>query len=153
MTDGLDKFFNTEFNRLADAGLLRNMRAVKRSGGKIIFPAGRENGRLHIENSPLHLPQAQNNIDLPPTFTLGVRPEDIQPNENGQFPGRVALIEPLGVETVLHIQVGEQTLISLVSGMSRLDIGDEVMFDIAQDRLHFFDHDGFRVDVVKDDQS
>jgi multiple sugar transport system ATP-binding protein len=118
-----------------------------------LLPAGRENGHLHIENSLLHLPQAKNNIDLPPTFTLGVRPEDIQPNENGQFPGRVSLIEPLGVETVLHIQVGEQTLISLVSGMARLDIGDEVMFDIAQDRLHFFGHDGFRVDVAKDEQS
>lgn len=112
-----------------------------------LLPAGRENSRLHIEDSPLHLPATSVNGNLPATFTLGVRPEDVRPDENGQFPGRVALIEPLGVETILHIRTGEQTLISLVSGMSRLGIDDEIRFNVTQERLHFFDQDGQRVNA------
>jgi multiple sugar transport system ATP-binding protein len=110
-----------------------------------LLPAERTNGLVHIAQSPLQLPAPATVHALPATFTLGVRPEDVQPASDGAFTGQVALIEPLGVETILHIKVGEQTLLSTVSGMAHWRIGESVPFHIVGQRLHYFDKDGMRV--------
>lgn len=110
-----------------------------------LLPSGRENGVLQVENSPLTFPAGPETGALPQNFTLGVRPEDVQPNAEGEFTGKVVLVEPLGVETVVHIQAGEQLLLSLVAGMTPLRLGDEVRFTVIRDRLHYFDADGHRV--------
>ena len=112
-----------------------------------LFTAARENGKVTIQDSDLHLPAASNS--LPASFTLGVRPEDIVPHSEGIFSGRVGLTEPLGVETILHIQSGQQTLLSLVPGMTHLGIDDEVRFNIAAERLHYFNRDGQRIQPVE----
>ncbi len=110
-----------------------------------LLNAGRENGALHIQDSDIKMPVGDISGDLPDEFTLGVRPEDIQPHAAGEFAGKVILIEPLGVETVIHIQTGAKTLLSLVTGRTQLRIHDAVNFNIVRDRLHFFDTDGKRV--------
>lgn len=108
-----------------------------------LFAAGLENGNVFIEDSELHLPATAE--DLPASFSLGIRPEDIIPHPDGAFTGSVALTEPLGVETILHIRSGQQTLLSLVPGMTHLKIDDQVRFNIAADRLHYFDRNGKRI--------
>lgn len=108
-----------------------------------LVQARRENGRLHIEGSSLYFPAPQ--LALPESMLLGIRPEDIIPHPQGEFQGRLLLTEPLGVETILHIKAGEQTLISLVPGMTSLRIGDEVRFNTNPDRLHYFKLDRQRV--------
>jgi multiple sugar transport system ATP-binding protein len=110
-----------------------------------LIDAVRENGKAHIADSPIELPVDGAGDALPQEFTLGVRPEDIQPDAKGSYKGSVVLVEPLGVETVVHIQSGEQTLVSLVSGSTPLKIGDDVKFEIIRERLHYFDSDGNRV--------
>ena len=70
---------------------------------------------------------------------------DVQPTNDGPFTGRVALIEPLGVETLLYIKSGEQTLVSTVPGITRIQLGSDLRFDIVRERLHFFDSAGERV--------
>jgi multiple sugar transport system ATP-binding protein len=107
-----------------------------------LFKAARDNGTVLIENSELHIPSSGN---TPAQFLLGIRPEDIKPTAEGQFAGQVVLTEPLGVETILHIQSGGQTLLSLVSGMTDLKLNDTVRFNLAQDRLHYFDLEGKRL--------
>jgi len=110
-----------------------------------LISAVRENGTAHIPNSPIMLPVDGASDALPEEFILGVRPEDVQPDPKGEYGGQVALVEPLGVETVVHIQSGERMIQSLVSGMSALRIGDDVKFKIVRERLHFFDLSGNRV--------
>jgi multiple sugar transport system ATP-binding protein len=110
-----------------------------------LLPAERTNGAVHIAHSPLHLPPPATLHELPATFTLGIRPEDVQPANEGAFSGQIALIEPLGVETILHIKAGEQTLLSTVSGMAHWRIGEALRFHIVRERLHYFDADGVRV--------
>jgi len=107
-----------------------------------LFKAGQDNGTVLIENSELHIPSAG---ATPPQFLLGIRPEDVKPVGEGKFAGKLVLTEPLGVETILHIQSGGQTLLSLIPGMTDLKLNDIVRFNIAQDRLHFFDLDGKRL--------
>jgi multiple sugar transport system ATP-binding protein len=108
-----------------------------------LFEAKRENSNLYIKDSNLHLPVPE--LDLPASFLLGIRPEDVTLEPEGKFTGHVALTEPLGVETILRIKTGELTLLSLVPGMTHLGIGDEVRFNTAPERLHYFDMDGKRV--------
>jgi multiple sugar transport system ATP-binding protein len=109
-----------------------------------LLRATRENGAMYVENSPIQMGMATA-VTPPSQFTLGIRPEDIQPSGEGEFSGKVVLVEPLGLETVIHIQVGEQTILSLVPGITTLRLGGEVRFNIVRDRLHYFDGEGKRV--------
>jgi multiple sugar transport system ATP-binding protein len=106
----------------------------------------REDGSLMIAQSDLHLP-APAGVDLPGELLVGVRPEDILLTPEGKFTGKVSLIEPLGVQTVLHLRSGELTLLSLVPGMTDIRIGENVRFDILHERVHCFTLDGKRVQV------
>jgi multiple sugar transport system ATP-binding protein len=109
-----------------------------------LLEASREDTTLYVAKSTICLPIPEG-TDLPSSFLLGVRPEDVQPHSEGDFPGQIALLEPLGVETILHIKAGEQNLLSLVPGMTDLRIGDQVRFNIVRERLHYFGLDGTRI--------
>jgi multiple sugar transport system ATP-binding protein len=104
-----------------------------------------EDGTLYVTDSMIRLPIPPCEQGLPPSFLLGVRPEDVQPHKEGDFSGEVVLTEPLGVETILHIKTGEQTLLSLIAGMTDLKIGDPVRFNIVRERLHYFSPEGRRL--------
>jgi multiple sugar transport system ATP-binding protein len=110
-----------------------------------LLPAERHNGQIEITNSALHLATPSPLAALPASFTLGIRPEDVQPAAEGAFGGEISLVEPLGVETILHIQSGRQTLLSLVSGMTHWRIGETMRFNVVTEHLHFFDGEGTRV--------
>jgi multiple sugar transport system ATP-binding protein len=109
-----------------------------------LLDAALGNGKVHVQNGALELP-IPGGIELPDNFRLGIRPEDIQPDPAGEFSGTVALTEPLGVETILHVNIGDSLLTSLVPGMTPLRVGSQVRFSIAEDRLHCFDEDGDRI--------
>jgi len=110
-----------------------------------LLPATRDNGTLHINDSAIRLPLAASAAQAPTTFLLGVRPEDVKIDPAGDLRGEVILTEPLGVETVVHIRSGRQTLLSIIPGITPLVIGDAVSFTIDRDRLHFFERGGQRV--------
>lgn len=109
-----------------------------------LLEAGRENGKLNIYHSDLKLP-APPNTDTTDNLLVGIRPEDINLVADGNFAGEVALTEPLGVETIIHIKTGEQTITSIISGTAHVKIGENVRFNIAQERLHYFQADGKRI--------
>ncbi len=104
-----------------------------------LLNSSRANGNLHIDQSDIKLSLAGNGFKLPEHFVAGVRPEDVHPDAGGPFAGEVMLIEPLGVETILHIKSGQQTLLSTVSGMATWKIGEAIRFNIVREHLHFFD--------------
>jgi multiple sugar transport system ATP-binding protein len=107
-----------------------------------LMDANCEDGTLCLARSDNRVCLADvcgNGTPLPPKFILGVRPEDVRLEANGLFGGEVGLIEPLGVETLLHIKVGEQTVVCTVPGISSVRRGDMVRFNVVRERLHFFD--------------
>jgi multiple sugar transport system ATP-binding protein len=112
-----------------------------------LLKAACENSTIYIADSTVHLPMPECEEDVPSSLLLGVRPEDVQPQGDGDFPGQITLIEPLGVETILHIKTGEQTLLSLIPGMTDLRIGDQTRFNIVRERLHYFRPDGTRIPI------
>lgn len=108
-----------------------------------LYHADKENSTVHIEKSTLKITVPP--MDLPASFLVGIRPEDVNPTPTGEFAGELILTEPLGVETILHIKTGEQVITSLIPGLTDLHIGDTVHFDLLKDRLHFFDEHGDRI--------
>ncbi len=107
-----------------------------------LLPARAEGGALIVANSAIRLPVGETRHaphHLPPEFILGVRPEDVRLDPTGMFVGEIVLIEPLGVETLLHIKNGEQVIVSTVSGIAPARIGETVRFQVVRERLHFFD--------------
>jgi multiple sugar transport system ATP-binding protein len=99
---------------------------------------------LQVPQCTIRLPLPEND-GLPSSFLLGVRPEDVRIRGEGAFPGEVALIEPLGVETIVHVKAGEKNVVSLVPGMTDLRLGEQVRFDVIRPRLHYFRPDGTRI--------
>ncbi|MBN8451478.1 ABC transporter ATP-binding protein [Accumulibacter sp.] len=107
-----------------------------------LLPARRENGSLNIVQSALSVPTPTE--ATPAEVLVGIRPEDVKPG-SGDYRGKLVLTEPLGVETILHLQSGEQLLTSVVPGTVSYRLGDELPFSLARERLHFFDVDGARL--------
>ena len=110
-----------------------------------LLDTNRENGSLQVKGAAIQLEPGPEVGQLPASCLLGIRPEDIQPSADGEFSGEIALIEPLGVETIIHIKVGDQTLLCTEPGISGWRIGEPIQFHIVRDRLHYFDSDGVRV--------
>ncbi len=112
-----------------------------------LFGAARSDGVIHVSDSTLRMPAPASSV-LPATFTIGFRPEDVQIAPDGDFSGRVTLIEPLGAETVVHLKSGNRDVLSSVNGIASFPIGSEVRYRIIQERLHFFNTaDGGRLNA------
>jgi multiple sugar transport system ATP-binding protein len=104
-----------------------------------------DNGALNVKDTTIRLTPGSEVGQLPDSCLLGVRPEDIQPAADGEFSGEIALIEPLGVETIVHIKTNSQTLLCTEPGISSWRIGERVQFNIVRERLHYFDSTGTRI--------
>jgi ABC-type sugar transport system ATPase subunit len=104
-----------------------------------LFNAEASDGKIRIADSELCL-NWQSSANGRSAFTLGFRPEDVKFDLNGELSGEVMLLEPLGVETIVHIRNGKQILLGTISGISDMRIGSSARFNIARERLHFFDN-------------
>jgi multiple sugar transport system ATP-binding protein len=75
---------------------------------------------------------------------MGVRPEDLEVANGSDPPGLcfealVEVVERLGAEILLDLQVGEQTMVASVEPNVRAKRGDKLRFALRPERLHFFD--------------
>ncbi len=110
-----------------------------------LMDAAPENGFLQVLSCPISMPVDVYRGQLPERCKLGIRPEDVRVDPKGEFTGEIVLTEPLGVETVIHVRIGQQTLLSTQSGITHYRPGDAVRCDIVRERLHFFDKEGERI--------
>ncbi len=75
---------------------------------------------------------------------VGVRPEDLQV-ANGSYPpglcfdAMVEVVERLGAEVLLDLQVGQHTMVASVEPGVAARRGDKLRFALKPERLHFFD--------------
>jgi multiple sugar transport system ATP-binding protein len=103
-----------------------------------LLPVERRNGSWNITGAEINIDLPETN-DLPESFMLGIRPEDVRLNPSGEYPGEIELSEPLGVETIVHIKSGTAEITCLAHGLVQLKHGDTVRFDINKNHLHYFD--------------
>jgi multiple sugar transport system ATP-binding protein len=75
---------------------------------------------------------------------VGVRPEGVhlRPAGGGALQGRVEVIEALGADTLVYVDVGGVQLVSRQSERTRAARGDAVGLDLDGAALHFFDKQG-----------
>lgn len=104
----------------------------------------RDNGTLRSQHGAMEF--GAEGLGQSAKALVGIRPEDISIDPSGRFRAKVILKEPLGVETIVHLQTSDSKLLAIVPGISPLGIGDSVNFDIHVQRLHFFNPEGRRID-------
>jgi multiple sugar transport system ATP-binding protein len=109
-----------------------------------LYKSRLENNIVSIDESDVHLAGPLGS-KLPSDFLVGIRPEDVKPDPNGKYTGQLVLAEPLGVETILHIQSQQRTLLSLVPGITMFHLGDVIKFNVASDHIHYFGLNGDRL--------
>ena len=81
---------------------------------------------------------------------LGVRPEDLQPQDAGvaALSAQLEVLEPVGNEIFLNLRFGTQALVSRVAPRDLPEPGSRMAFALAVERLHLFDPgNGARVHV------
>jgi len=84
---------------------------------------------------------------LPADGFLGVRPEGLRVHPKQGAPvsdvqGRVELIEALGADTLIHVDVGGVPLIARQNDRTPLQAGDDVAVELDPRVLHLFNREG-----------
>ncbi|HSV58793.1 MAG TPA: sn-glycerol-3-phosphate ABC transporter ATP-binding protein UgpC [Variovorax sp.] len=82
---------------------------------------------------------------LPADGFLGVRPEGVRVYPDGHgagVSGRVDLVEALGADTLIHVDVNGTSLIARQNERTPLRAGEEVQVEIDPAVLHLFNRDG-----------
>ena len=72
-------------------------------------------------------------------MTLGVRPEDISLNGDGEIPAQVDIVEPLGPENVVYLSCGSERVTARTPPDTTIAGGDNVRLGINANRMHLFD--------------
>jgi multiple sugar transport system ATP-binding protein len=112
--------------------------------------------RVHEVDGALHAASDGFRIDVPAEIgprlrsyagrdvTMGIRPEDLQLANGSHPPGLcfeavVELVERLGAESLLDLQVGRQTMVASVEPTVRTQRGEKLRLAVRPERVHFFD--------------
>ena len=80
---------------------------------------------------------------------VGIRAEDIVPVKNisneqnalWTFSKEIDLAEPLGTETQLFFKLQNQEIISRMYNPRPVDVGENINFQIENNKIHFFDYE------------
>jgi multiple sugar transport system ATP-binding protein len=112
--------------------------------------------RIHDEKGRLRADNTGFGIDVPAEIAprlqpyagreviIGIRPEDLQIADGNHPPGLcldavVEVVESLGAEILLDLQVGEQTMVASVEPTVHAKRGDKLRCALRPERIHFFD--------------
>jgi ABC-type sugar transport system ATPase subunit len=83
------------------------------------------------------------------TVAIGVRPQQLLLGTGpGSIAAKVALVEHLGAETVVHATAGDEQLLAVLPGQLKLQPGEVVSLAVGEAPLHVFDAAGQRVNPV-----
>ncbi len=78
--------------------------------------------------------------NAPQTLIMGIRPEDVTVDEKGETRAEIFMIEPLGREDLVTLNLSEDVQIqSLMPSTFEKKIGDQVNLTLNLDKLHLFD--------------
>ncbi|TKJ26744.1 MAG: hypothetical protein CEE42_03980 [Promethearchaeota archaeon Loki_b31] len=73
---------------------------------------------------------------------LGIRPEDVlisKQNASNSIKAKIDIIEPMGREFEIHLDLGLKTLIAVIRKIESFNIGDEVYLTFNDKKIHLFD--------------
>jgi multiple sugar transport system ATP-binding protein len=84
---------------------------------------------------------------VPDGVQIGVRPEHVSLGDPGEGSGAalVRMVEPLGSETLVHLDAGGAAFVAKVQGIPALTPGDRVGVRVEPHHVHLFDTAGARL--------
>ncbi len=75
--------------------------------------------------------------------TVGFRPETLRMADQGPLAGNVAVVEHLGGETLVYVDVGDGHLVTVkTNGATPAKVGEQVRLSVDTDEARLFDKDG-----------
>jgi multiple sugar transport system ATP-binding protein len=77
-----------------------------------------------------------------PNIAVGIRPNALTPapdHEPALLEGRVTIVEPLGPEALVYVDLGQVEVIGTVQGRTPPAPGDAIRLSAPREELHFFD--------------
>jgi multiple sugar transport system ATP-binding protein len=113
----------------------------------------KDNGKLWIVKEDVKLLIPENFYDkiedlAGKDIVMGIRPEDMydkmfakDATEENTVSGEVEVVEPLGSETLIHVNVMGDTIVAKVDPKSRASTGDKMELVFDMEMLHVFDPD------------
>jgi sn-glycerol 3-phosphate transport system ATP-binding protein len=101
-----------------------------------LFNCNIENGNAKIGDGQINLENSINVQDA----SIGVRPDDIQINQNGKFETKANLVEYLGSDMIIYSNIGNQDFSCKLSSKIDVKAGDNFKFDILSTSVHIFDN-------------
>ena len=101
-----------------------------------LFNCKIENGNAKIGDVHINL---ENSINIQDA-SIGVRPDDIQVNQNGKFETKANLVEYLGSDMIIYSTIGDQDFSCKLSSKTGVKSGDNFKFDILASSVHIFDN-------------
>ncbi|GGH22127.1 sugar ABC transporter ATP-binding protein [Alsobacter metallidurans] len=106
-----------------------------------ILPAGVSGGALTLGERPVRLALAE---PAPPRILVGVRPQELRVLGEGEqadlaLAGIVAVVEPLGPETFVHVEIGDQLVLASAAAKNPPRVGGAVRIGADVAALKFFD--------------
>ena len=76
-------------------------------------------------------------------MTVGIRPDDLQVSPGpGVFTGTVSVLEPLGTQTLVYVDIGGREVIAQASGRTPPHLGAHVSLAADLENMHLFDSSG-----------
>lgn len=81
-------------------------------------------------------------LDTNATLELGVRPEHLVLDEQGPLSGQIKVLERLGGQTSLYVQMDDELITIMADGDVAYRVNDSVRFGFAPERAHLFDASG-----------
>jgi len=100
-----------------------------------------------LDGGSLAVPVPRRKLAEGENVTLGVRPEDIVVDPEGEFPGQIEIIEHLGAWSFLHVRMGHGTkVVAVAPGDSPSRAGDRLRLRLLRQRLHLFDKSGMAIE-------
>lgn len=73
-------------------------------------------------------------------YVLGVRPNYITINPDGNIEGEVYSVMPTGMETTLRVNYGNLIFTSVIPGDTIHEIGEKIRFDFVSDKIMLFNN-------------
>ena len=81
-------------------------------------------------------------LDANATLELGVRPEHLILEEQGPLSGQIKVLERLGGQTSLYVQMDDELITIMADGDVAYRVNETVRFGFAPERAHLFDAGG-----------
>jgi multiple sugar transport system ATP-binding protein len=122
-------------------------------------PMNMLDGQIHADNGSLRFRDTSTEVDLEvpenrretlgkyagKKVVLGIRPEDLQesetqsPRPGGSIQAPVEVVEPMGSEINLYLDVGGQSITACIKSDREPEVGKPHLLDVNMENVHFFD--------------